>query len=179
MGNGSSTTVRRTAAERTERQHVVRDATTAAAAQLRQQRAALPPPAQPASNALIPFQSLCLPPPLPSAGALLDVAARQLERNEKDLTKADLIAILARLLGIRDDDSVTLLQLSTLSAGELRARIRLTVFAEPAHVSGVAVAGSSPGVALSTSSATAPHVTPSAPPALLPVNKPVFDDNPV
>lgn len=125
MGNHTS----RSAPVRAERAALVHNATAAAASQVRAAAAALPaPPAPLASTAII------------AAGPLaqhdltrmaLDVAARQLDRGDREFTKADLVAIAAKLHGIRIDDAAALFAYQSLTVGELRARIRLTVLTTP------------------------------------------------
>lgn len=88
----------------------------------------------------------------------LDVAARQLDRGDREFTKADLVAIAAKLHGIRIDDAAALFAYQSLSVGELRARIRLTVLTAPL-----------PPAPLPAPLPPAPAPQPSAPPMPMPV----------
>lgn len=143
MGNAAT---HRREEERIERANVVRAATEAAAERLRAAAAFRgPPPPRPRATAL-PAPPPAAPPPAaspsgaPPSGAVvaaarggggpgaLELAARQLERGGRELTKADLVAVLARLHGAPLDDGAALAVYHALTVPELRARIRISVY---------------------------------------------------
>ena len=72
-----------------------------------------------------------LAPPHAATALILQTAATQLDRNDRDLNKTDLITMLARLHGVRIDDAASLLVFQSLTVGELRARIRLSLYSIP------------------------------------------------
>jgi hypothetical protein len=78
---------------------------------------------------------------------VLRIAADQLDRGDREFTKADLVAIAACLHRVTLSDA-RVAHLATLTCPELRAHIRLVVFEEPLRTS---VDVSSSGISASAS----------------------------
>lgn len=178
MGNRVSQTPQVRAA----RSEQVHNATAAAAAQVRAQAAALAaPPAltvmAASTSSIIPQQQAAQ---VEVARMTMDLAARQLERGDRPLTKADLVAILARLHNVQLHDAAALMLYQSLSVGELCARIRLSTLVPAAQP----VLATAPSAPMQLPSAPVlplplPLPFPQPQPASLEWHKDDNDDNPI